>query len=227
MRKGIARMVGAAALAAALVVLSTGPSRAESDILDSVKEGLKSLWSFVTGAASTAGDAVTPPTSIQTLKSIKGEDKSEFWAMLEDAGYDLKEIDTEVGLIPAIEAAYVLTRELSEADREALDWRLEKFAKNNSGLIALLERGIIVSLLDASELGDYRVEKVKIQFLPLPKASFTLVPTEAPLEEEHDLIYRAIKEQRREMRRVGESMRSEHGAGSVSPRTRQSTQQPE
>ncbi|MBI3707059.1 MAG: hypothetical protein HY246_05200 [Proteobacteria bacterium] len=220
-------MAMAAALAAVLVVLSTGPSRAEGDVFDSIKEGLKSLWSFVTGAASTAGDAVTPPTSIQTLKSIRGEDKSEFWAMLEDAGYDLKEIDTEVGLIPAIEATYILTRELSEADREALDWRLEKFAKNSSGLIALIERGIIQSLLDASELGDYRVEKVKIQFLPLPKASFTLSPTDAPLEEEHDVIYRAVKEQRREMRRVGESMRTEHALGPASPRARQSTQRPE
>jgi hypothetical protein len=145
---------------------------------------------------------VTPPTPIETLRSIKGEEKSEFWAMLEDAGYDLKEIDTEVGLIPGIEATYLMKRELSEADREALEWRLEKYAESNPGLVGMLQRAIIVALLDASELGEYRIEKVKIQFLPLPAASFTLAPAETPLDEEHDRLFRAIRDQKREIRHI-------------------------
>lgn len=185
------------------LVLTPAPARAESGgILELFTDGLSKAWSFITGAAETAGDVVTPPTPAETLRRIKGEDKGEFWSMLEDAGYDLKEIDTEIGLIPGIVATYVLKRDLTEADREALELRLEKYARDKSGLIARLERAIIYGLLDASELGDYQIEEVKVQFLPLPSASFTLVPNDGPLSGEHDKIYRAVKEQTRMMRHV-------------------------
>lgn len=219
-RDPYARRTGTAlALAtAALITLSPATAHAEGGILDLFTDGLSRVWSFVTGAAETAGDVVTPPTPVETLRKIKGQEKGEFWSMLEDAGYDLKEIETEVGLIPGIEATYLIRRELSEADREALERRLELHAEKNRGLIARLERAIIYALLDASELGDYRIESLKVKFLPLPAASFVLAPAEAPLEEEHDRIFRAVREQSRMMRHMDrESHRPLSGQSGARP----------
>lgn len=204
---------------AALLTLPVRPAHAQLSLIEEIGEAASSLWSRFTGVIWGVGDAVTPPTPIETLRSIKGEEKGEFWSMLEDAGYDLKEIDTEVGLIPGIEATYLLKRELSDADRDAIEQRLDRHAENEPGLIGSLERTIITALLDASELGEYRIESVKIQFLPLPAASFTLAPAESPLDEEHDRIFRAIKEQRRDLRHIDAEA---HGA-----RRPASTQKPE
>lgn len=216
-----------AVTAAVLFALTPAAARAEGGIVDLFTEGVARVWTFITGAAETAGDAVSPPTPIETLRKIKGEEKGEFWAMLEDAGYELKEIETEVGLIPGIETTYILKRELSDADREALERRLELHALNNGGLIAKLERAIIYSLLDASELGEYRIEKLKVKFLPLPAASFTLAPSESPLDEEHDRIFRAVREQSRNLRQMdreahesrGESRRRPSAAPIARPMT--------
>jgi hypothetical protein len=206
-----------AVAAAVLLAMAPAPAHAEGGIVDVFTEGLSRVWSFITGAAETAGDAVSPPTPVETLRKIKGEEKGEFWTMLEDAGYELKEIETEVGIIPGIETTYILRRELSDADREALERRLELHALNNGGLISRLERAIIYSLLDASELGEYRIEKLKVKFLPLPAASFSLVPSEAPLEEEHDRIFRAVREQGRSLRHID---RESHRPAAVSPAAR-------
>lgn len=197
--------VVAACLIALFVTMSPATARA-AGVIDLITDGVASAWSFisgvVSGAAETAGDVVTPPTPIDTLRMIKGQDKSEFWSMLEDAGYDLKEIETEIGLIPGIKAKYILKRELSDSDREALERRLETHTETSGGLVARLERAIIYALLDASELGEYRIQELEVKFLPLPAASFVLAPAEAPLEEEHDRIFRAVKEQTRAVRHI-------------------------
>jgi hypothetical protein len=188
-----------AALIVTAGLLTAAPARAET-LFDSVVDTLSLVWSTIVSAAGSATEAVTPPTPIATLRSLRGEDKGEFWSMLEDAGYELRHIQTEVGLIPHIEATYVLRRELSDADREALETRLEQYARKDSGLIARLERAIIYSLLDASELGEYQIGELRVSFLPLPAASFTLQPSEGGMEGDHDQIFRAVKEQARELR---------------------------
>lgn len=177
------------------------PARAES-MFNSVMDTLSYIWSTVVSMAGSAGEAVTPPTPIETLRSLRGEGKGEFWSMLEDAGYELQYINTEVGLIPRIEATYIFRRELSEADREALEDRLDQYARKDGGLIARLERAIIHSLLEASELGEYRVNQLKVSFLPLPSASFSLAPIEGGMDSDHDKIYRAVREQLRELRHM-------------------------
>lgn len=194
-------MMKRSAFAACLALgILAAPAPARAGVLDAVVDTLSYVWSAIAGAAGSAGEAVTPPTPIETLRSLRGEDKGEFWSMLEDAGYELRQINTEVGLIPHLQAVYVLRRELSDADREALEVRLERHARRHGGLIARLERAIIYSLLDASELGEYRIDQLKVAFLPLPSASFTLTPLEGGLDGEHDKIYRAIREQVRELR---------------------------
>jgi hypothetical protein len=193
-----------ARLATAIVCVglsAAAPARAES-LFDSVMDTLSYVWSSVISMAGSATEAVTPPTPMATLRSLSGEDKGEFWSMLEDAGYELQYINTEVGLIPRIEATYALRRELSEADREALEKRLDLYARNDNGLIARLERAIVHSLLEASELGEYRISQLKVSFLPLPSAAFTLSPAEGGMDGDHDKIYRAVREQTRELRHM-------------------------
>jgi hypothetical protein len=193
-----------ARLAAAIVcagVSVAAPARAET-MFDSVIDALSYVWSAVVGMAGSATEAVTPPTPNATLRILRGEDKGEFWSMLEDAGYELQHINTEVGLIPQLEALYIFRRELSEADREALELRLDQYARKDGGLIARLERAIIHTLLEASELGEFRITELKVSFLPLPSAAFTLAPTEGGMDADHDRIYRAVREQTRQLRHM-------------------------
>ncbi len=182
-------------------LLVAAPARAEN-LFDSVLDTLSYVWSTVVSMAGSATEAVTPPTPMATLRSLRGEDKGEFWSMLEDAGYELQHINTEVGLIPRLEAIYIFRRELSEADREALELRLDQYARKDGGLIARLERAIVHSLLDASEFGEYRISELKVSFLPLPSAAFVLSPTEGGMDGDHDKIYRAVREQTRELRQM-------------------------
>jgi len=190
-----------AVLTVAVGLMVSPPARAET-LFDSMVNTLGYLWSSVVSMADTAADAVTPPTPMSTLRSLRGEDKGEFWAMLEDAGYELQYINTEVGLIPRLEAFYVFRRELSEADREALELRLDEYTQKDSGLVARLERAIVHTLLEASDLGDYRITQLRVSFLPLPSAAFTLAPSEGGMDSDHDKIYRAVREQTRLLRHM-------------------------
>jgi hypothetical protein len=203
--KAIHRQAKALIVASALT-LSPAPAQASDDLLDDMLDALAYVVSIVTGTALTAIDTVTPPTPMEMLRSVRGENRSEFWSMLEDAGYELKEMEAELAIIPGIEAKYILKRELTDGDREALERRLERHARDNRGLLARIQRSIIYGLLDASELGTYRIDQVKVQFLPLPGASFTVAPAEGPLSDEHDRIFRAVKEQQRGLRHVDQDM---------------------
>jgi hypothetical protein len=162
-------------------------TNAVSNVVDSIRNGVLALF----GRAP--AEAVTPPTPSDVLRQVEsGGAHSQFWGYLRDAGYDLASIDTSVGIIPEIKITFQLVRELSEADRDWLQQELEADALRRKGLVAKLQRRIVQSLLDASEFQDMRIAKLVIGILPLPSADFEVEPTNAPLSEDHDTIYRAI-----------------------------------
>jgi len=158
------------------------------------RDAYQSTWSFFSQPLAGASvDAVTPPSPAQVLRSVeRGPQGNAFWEELSDVGYEVTEIDTSVGLLPEVKMSFQLVRELSEADRDALDRRLEVGAVRDRGVLPGIQRGIIQTLLAASDLSDMQVTKLVVSVLPLPSAEFKMEPRNATLTPEHDALFRAI-----------------------------------
>ena len=198
------RLSIATAIVAAMLQLAT-PSHAAGhsrDILGSVGDAFDSVRDFLLSPFD-GGPVVEPPTPMDFIHGAQRD--SPFWDNLIDAGYALKKIDTYVGLIPGLEFDFILVRELSEADRDALERKLEIDAKQNGNITDMVRRQIIRTLIEASDFEDTRIAEVILSILPLPSVTFKMEPTEAPLGEEHDAIFRVVQELRHQMReRAGE-----------------------
>lgn len=135
-------------------------------------------------------DSVTQVSPNDLVHGLEGE--SHFFQHLSDAGYQLTEIDMAVGLIPDAKMTFQIVRELSEADRRALERSLEIDEKHVPGLTAMAQRQIVRTLLAVSSSEQLRVGKLVIGVLPLPSADFTIEPYDAPLGEEHNALLQAI-----------------------------------
>jgi len=186
-------------VAAAVIVFAlqmAGPAYAASDSrgwFDSFEDWFDAIGETLMMPFTDDGiDMVSPPVTMRQVSA--GASRDPFWHYLEEAGYELKEAKAEVGLIPGLEIDFVLIRELSEADRDSLERKLEIDAKLRPGMLAMIKRRIINTLLDASDFEEMRVEELTLSLLPLPSAEFSLAPVEAPLGEEHDLLYRALQD---------------------------------
>jgi len=168
----------------------------------SVEDVIDSIGTVLMSPFSDDGiDMVAAPS--MTMRGIENADRDPFWHFLEEAGYEMKEIKAEVGLIPGLDIEFVLIRELSEADRNSLERKLEIDAKRRGGLISSIKRRIIRTLLDASDFEELRIEELTISLLPLPSAEFVLAPVEAPLGEEHDVLFRSLQDLMRLSEKMG------------------------
>jgi hypothetical protein len=133
-------------------------------------------------------------TKVEPVSLVHGlEGGSHFFLHLSDAGYQLTEVEMSVGLIPDVKMTFQMVRELSEADRNALERTLEIDDKQVPGLTAMAQRQIIRTLLAVSRSEKMRVGKLVVGVLPLPSASFTIDPADSPLGEEHNSLLQAIK----------------------------------
>jgi hypothetical protein len=194
------------ALVAAIGLTVSGPAAAQDGMLRSIGAAAGSLWDMIrTPFARGSSDAVTPPTPISVATRAK-EGGSEFWDGLRDAGYELREIITVVGVIPEAKLNFQLVRELSDADRDALERRIEIDEQRRGGLTAVLQRQILRTLLSVSNVDEMRITKLDITLLPLPSAEFVMEPAEAPLGEEHDAILRAVQGHSQEVIRMQRGM---------------------
>jgi hypothetical protein len=196
MKRSRSWLVLVAASAFALTVGSSQPAVAYSpldSLMDSVRETFESGWYYFTPSLSGGSvETLTPSSPTDVLRNVQRRDTHTFWDNLSDAGYELAEINTGVGLIPEAKLSFHLVREISEADRDALDRRLEVAAAREPGLIPALQRGIVQTLLAAADLTDMQVTTLVISILPLPSAEFKMEPRDAPLSAEHDVLYRAL-----------------------------------
>jgi hypothetical protein len=141
---------------------------------------------------------MAPPMALSQFGDNEGGDRDPFWQHLEDAGYKMKQIKADVSLIPGLKFKFVLKRELSEADRDYLERKLEIDTKRRPGLISAIKRRIIRTLIEASDFEAMRIEELTISLLPLPAAAFVLAPIGGNLGEEHDVLYRSIQTMQRQ-----------------------------
>jgi len=185
---------------AGALVTASAPAHSETSdpitaMLGAVRTVFQSTWDFISAPLSLSDDTidtVTPATPMAIVHSLHNTKDSHFWGDISDAGYDLAEIDTTVGIIPDVKLVFQSVRELSEADRDALERKLEIEEMRDKGVLPKVQRQIIRTLLEASDVSEMRIGKLEIGILPLPSATFTMEPRDAPLTSEHDALYRAI-----------------------------------
>jgi hypothetical protein len=158
-----------------------------SALQDMVSDFFNDLIEPLTQSTVQSVTKVTPTSLVHGM-----EGGSHFFQHLSDAGYQLAEIDMSVGLIPDIKLTFQIVRELSEADRNALERTLEIDDKEVPGMTAMAQRQIIRTLLAVSRSERMRVGKLVIGVLPLPSADFTIEPADSPLGEEHNALLQAI-----------------------------------
>jgi hypothetical protein len=189
-------LVPVAAGVFALMVGASHPAVAYSPLdtlMDNVRETFETVWDSLTPSLpGGSSETLTPSSPADVLRDVRRTDVHTFWDDLSDAGYELAEVDTGVGLIPEVKMSFRLVRELSEADRDALDRTLEIAATREPGLIPRLQRGIVQTLLAAADLTDMHVTTLVISILPLPSAEFKMEPRDSGLSAEHDVLYRAL-----------------------------------
>ncbi len=181
--------------AVALILTVSHPRDAAAGLEDVANSLQETVSDFINDFfPSFTKSTVASVTKVKPKTVVHGMDVGgHFLEHLSDAGYALSEIHMSVGLIPDVKLTFQIVRELSEADRTALERSLEIDDKRVPGVTAMAHRQIIRTLLAISKSEEMRVSKLVIGILPLPSAEFSIEPAEAPLSEEHGALYRAIK----------------------------------
>lgn len=138
---------------------------------------------FADGGAEAARPDGTPSRTQQ---------REDFVALMEVAGFGLREIETSIGLIPSARLTFGHARELTDADRDHVERYLERHAQRHGGPMSRVQRAIVGAVLSASEIGEFSVERVEIDLYPLPQIRMALVPRDAPMSYESGRVARSI-----------------------------------
>lgn len=146
---------------------------------------------------TTVTRGLTPPSPETFAKSVRSKDPNDFWVLVGDAGYKLKEISTDVGVVPDVGFRFKYVRELSDGDINWLERKLERHAAKFKDPLSVIQRMIIYTLLNVNSSDVYYVDELKVKLLPLPKAEFALMSWDSGLSEEHDTLLRAIQGKKR------------------------------
>ena len=153
---------------------------------------------------TTVTRGLTPPSPETFAKSMRSKDPNDFWKLVGDAGYKLKEISTDVGVVPDVGFRFKYVRELSDGDVNWLERKLDHHADKFGDPLSVIQRTIIYTLLSVNSSDMYYVDELKVKLLPLPKAEFSLMPWDSGLSEEHDTLLRAIQGKKRTKRKPTE-----------------------
>jgi hypothetical protein len=129
--------------------------------------------------------------------------RDEFSWLMNIAGYKLKEIESYIGLIPSLSLTFGQARELTEADRDYVEQQLDRHARRNPGPLAAMQRSLVRTVLEASEIGGFSVEKVEIDIFPLPKVKLSLAPADAPVGIDAARILRQIERLQQRLQTTG------------------------
>ncbi|MGE0717832.1 MAG: hypothetical protein AB7P02_20460 [Alphaproteobacteria bacterium] len=185
-------------------------TRLAPDLIRDRPSSLERAWST---ASDMAVDAlrwtgfvlgIVPPR-IDPLPPAQGE-AADLFALLAIAGYQVKEIHQEIGVSPKTTYSLTLGFDMSGADLDFLDEQLELSETLSPGLLGRLERAIVTSVVAINTGGGMRVSEIKVTLLPLPKAEFSITPTEKAARGEEDDVYaRALQLVDRRVRDLAET----------------------
>jgi len=181
------------------------------DLVDERPTSVDLVWNYSTRTVGwvwgTLRDNVfswlIPPTPASLTSSVSKKDANQLFKLLGDAGYKLKEIYTDVGIIPGLSFKFGQVRELSEADYEYLESLVIDWERLNPGVYASLQRKIIKTVIAVNQSGDYQVATLTVKLLPLPDVAFSMTPKQVFLGEESSTLMRAIQRVERSIRAIG------------------------
>lgn len=160
---------------------------------DSFTERAERLWDGVVGLFRFRETASYYMHRNSTLDRGHARARDDLTALMDVAGYKLKEIESTVSLLPSLQMTFGQARELTDADREYVERFLDRHALRNPGPLSALQRMIVRSVLEASDLNGLAVEKVEIDMFPLPKVKVVVSPSDAPLGLDAARIMRSIE----------------------------------
>lgn len=196
----IAALLGVLALPAVAGAQAPGPARTSVTVplqdlasADGLGERLGRLWAEL---LDTIGVGLGPASLMRNHSAAvqrQAELRDDFAWLMDIAGYKLTGIDSAIGVIPGLGLAFGQARELTEADRDYVERQLARHAGSHGGPLAALQRTIVRTVLEASEIGNFAVERLEVELLPLPRVRFALAPADAPLGSEAARIMRAIE----------------------------------
>lgn len=205
-------MVGLS-LAAALIgagttgAIAQAPPAKSFDMIDDRPTALGQMWASVskalgwaTDAVSVVSDYVVPPSTSSLAAAARDDQGAGFFRLLGLAGYKMKKVENVVGLIPGLSFTFGIARELSEADLDYIDEQLTVFQLENPGVLGRFQRSLVSTIIAVNTGGGLQVSELQLTLLPLPKAEFTVTPTEAYLGEEASALMRAIQRVDRQLR---------------------------
>ncbi len=187
-------------------VQALGGSGALDDTGAGDQRGMLGRWfdnvAYWLGTAyTTVTDGFTPPSPETFAKGMRTSSPDDFWKLVGDAGYKLKGISTDVGLVPDVAFSFRYVRELSDGDINWLERKLRHHENKYHDPLSYAQRAIIYTLLSINTSNYYYVEELKVKLLPLPTASFNLNPWDNDLNWEHDTLLRAIQGQKHARRK--------------------------
>ena len=186
------------------------------DLVDERPTAIGLVWNYSTQTVGWVWGAlrdnvfswIMPPTPTSLTSSISKTDANQLFKLLGYAGYKLKQIETDVGIIPGLNFKFGQTRELSEADYEYLDSQVVEWERTNPGIYATLQRKIIKTVMTVNQSGDYRVSILTVKLLPLPDVAFIMTPKQVFLGEESSSLMRAIQRVERGIRSISQDQQS-------------------
>lgn len=159
---------------------------------DTVFERIGRMFDGLLGLFSSSQTSGAPARlGAEALRS-QIQQRDDFVALMDTAGYGLREIETSIGLIPGSRMIFGQARELTDADRDYIERQLERHAQRQGGPLSRVQRAIVGAVVAASEIGDLSVERVEIDLFPLPQIRMALVPRDAPMSFEAGRLMRSI-----------------------------------
>ncbi len=193
-----------------------GTNNPPTDLIDDRPTAIGSLFSHSVQAVEwvwgTLRDNVfswiTPPTPTSLTHSVSKQDAVQLFKLLGDTGYKLKEIHTDVGIIPSLSFKFSQSRELSDADYEYLETQLDEWEHKSPGMYASLQRKIISTIMTVNLGGEYQVSTLNVSLLPLPDVAFTMSANPRALGDEGRILMRAIQQIDRDVQTIGQGQKN-------------------
>ncbi|BBK42745.1 hypothetical protein STVA_27650 [Allostella vacuolata] len=169
---------------------------------DSLPERAERLWSDFLSLFRLGPNHSQYARRSSEMDHARARTRDDFSTLMDIAGYKLKEIESEIGIVPGLQMTFAQARELTEADREFVERHLVRHARRNPGPLSAIQRLIVHSVLDASDIRGFSVEKVAVDLIPLPKVKLVIAPVDAPLSLDAARIMRGIDGLNRKLERM-------------------------
>ena len=108
-------------------------------------------------------------TTFQRNRGAVAPGASDLSGLMDLAGYKLKEFESSIGLVPGALMTFGIVREMSEADRDALDRALRLDARARTDAVSAIQRRVVRTVLDVGQTEGYVVSTVELTVFPLPE----------------------------------------------------------